>query len=315
MKQTAKPVILITAGDPFGIGPEVTVRALQDPRVQQACRPVVLGDTATLCQAGFTPQLADLLPIDLPGQPRLKKPGPTRWGGEVSFKAVQTASRLAQAGRAAAVVTAPISKQSWSMADIPYTGHTEFFRAHCGQTALMMFISGPIRCALVSEHFAIKDLHRILTQTRIEHASVDFAHALKQLGIRTPHIALASLNPHGGDNGKFGNEEAQTILPAVRASNKKHVKAEGPYPVDALWLAHAKGNFDGILCMYHDQALLGLKLAAKEPVVHVTAGLDFLRTSPTHGTAFDIAGNNKADASSMVSAILFAAEHAKQPKK
>lgn len=144
---------------------------------------------------------------------------------------------------------------------------------------------------------------------------MDFAHALKQLGIRNPHIALASLNPHGGDNGKFGDEEARTILPAVRALNKKRVRAEGPYPVDALWLAHAKGNFDGILCMYHDQALLGLKLATKEPVVHVTAGLDFLRTSPTHGTAFDIAGKNKADASSMVSAILFAAAHAKQPQK
>lgn len=303
-----KPVLLITAGDPLGIGPEVTVKALRNPQVRQCCTPVVVGDSSTLYQAGFTADLADLLPVDLPGRPHPRKPGPTRWGGEVSFKALQTACRLVQTGRAQAVVTAPISKQSWSLAGVPYTGHTEFLRAHCGKTALMMFVSGNLRCALVSEHFAIKDLHRILTQARITQAGEDFARALNKLGFKNPHVALASLNPHGGDNGKFGDEEARSILPALRTLHKKHIRAEGPYPIDALWLAHAHGNFDGILCMYHDQALLGLKLAAREPVVHVTAGLDFLRTSPTHGTAFDIAGQNRADAGSMEAAILFAAK-------
>lgn len=315
MKQTpAKPVILITAGDPLGIGPEVTVKALRSPLVRQCCTPVVVGESSTLYKAGFTADLAELLPVDLPGRPQTpRRPGPTRWGGEVSFKALQTACRLVQTGRARAVVTAPVSKQSWSLAGLPYTGHTEFLRAHCGKTALMMFVSGRLHCALASEHFAIKDLHSTLTQARIEQAGTDFARALKKLGFKNPHLALASLNPHGGDNGKFGDEENRVILPALRTLHKKHIRAEGPYPIDALWPAHVRGKFDGILCMYHDQALLGLKLAAREPVVHVTAGLDFLRVSPTHGTAFDIAGQNKADAGSMAAAVLFSADYIKKP--
>lgn len=305
-----KPNLLITAGDPLGVGPEVAVKALKDPRVRACCTPFVIGDPTSLYACGFTDELAHLLPVELPIAGRPKQPGPSRWGGAVSYKALQLACKLALSGRANAVVTAPISKQSWTLAKVPFTGHTEFLRRHCGGDALMMFVSGAIRCALVSEHFAIKDLHKILTRARIETSALDFARALKDLGIKRPHIALCSLNPHGSDNGKFGDEENRTIIPAVQALRKHGLHAEGPYPVDSLWVAHYKGHFDGLLCMFHDQALLGLKLAAREPIVHVTAGLPFLRTSPTHGTAFDIAGLNKADASSMVSAITFAAAHA-----
>ena len=306
MKKENKPLIFITAGEPLSIGPEVTVKALQDPRVAKACRPILIGEPFTLIEAGYTPQLAPLLPQ----QSLLKRPNkrvPSAWGGEISFKSLQLACELASQTPGSAIVTAPISKQSWAKAKVPFTGHTEFLRAHYGKTALMMFVSGPVRCALVSEHFAIKDLHKVITKQRIVNAGVDFVHALNKLGIQKPHIALCTLNPHGGDNGRFGNEEARTIIPAMKALQAKGIEAEGPYPVDSLWLAHARGIFDGILCMYHDQALLGLKLAAEEPIVHITAGLDFLRTSPTHGTAFDIAGQNKADPSSMIAAILFAA--------
>ena len=301
-----KPVLFITAGEPLGIGPEVTVKALQDPRVQAACRPVVIGEPYSLAAAGYTPDLAPLIiQQSLCKKPR--RPEPSAWGGEISFKSLQLACRLASQKAGAGVVTAPISKQSWARAKVPYTGHTEFLRAHYGNTALMMFVSGPVRCALVSEHFAIKDLHKVLTKARIVRAGEDFAQALRTLGVKKPHIALCTLNPHGGDNGRFGNEEARVIIPALNALCAGGIQAEGPYPVDSLWLAHARGNFDGILCMYHDQALLGLKLAAEEPIVHITAGLDFLRTSPTHGTAFDIAGQNRADPSSMTAAVLFAA--------
>ena len=211
---------------------------------------------------------------------------------------------------AKALVTAPISKQSWALAGVPFTGHTEFLRKYYGKTALMMFVSGALKCALVSEHFAIKDLHKIITRQRIEQTCLDFNSALKKLGVKHPQIALASLNPHGGDNGRFGKEEGQTILPAMNYLKKHGLRVQGPFPADSLWLAHKHGNFDGLLCMYHDQALLGLKLAAKEPIVHVTAGLRFLRVSPTHGTAFDIAGKNLADPQSMAAALLFAAQHA-----
>ncbi len=299
------PIVFITAGDPLGIGPEVTVKALQDKRVRQSCVPVVFGEPASLQKAGFSTDLAALIPIEsLSAKPT--EVAPSKWGGEISFKALQLACKLAKE-KNAPVITAPISKQSWAKAGIQFTGHTEFLRTYYGKTALMMFVSGNLRCGLVSEHFSIKDLPRIVTQTRIVQAGKDFANALRKLGIKIPHIALSALNPHGGDNGKFGIEESSVISPAIKALQKAHIHAEGPYPIDSLWSKHVQGKFDGILCMYHDQALLGLKLAAREPIIHLTAGLDILRVSPTHGTAFDIAGQNLADPTSMIAAILFAA--------
>lgn len=308
---SAKPLIAITAGDPLGIGPEVTVQALKDPQVRAVCRVLLIGEPRTLQTAGFTDELAGLLPIEHPQSAPHQKAEPCRWAGEVSFKALQTACKLASQEQVKAVVTAPISKQSWGLAGINFTGHTEFLRAHYGKTALMMFSSGALKCALVTEHFAIKDLPKVITPQRIERACLDFNTALKKMGIKRPHIALSSLNPHGGDNGRFGKEERLILLPALETLRRKGVLVQGPFPVDSLWLAHRHGNFDGILCMYHDQALLGLKLAAKEPIVHITAGLDFLRVSPTHGTAFDIAGKHRADPSSMKAALLFAARHIK----
>lgn len=302
-----KPTIFISAGDPCGIGPQVTVKALRDPRVQRACTAILIGEPDSLRAAGWSEKLAALIPI----QSLCKKPmhrGPSAWGGEISFKAVQLACKLAARQPAAAVVTAPISKQSWQLAGVPFTGHTEFLRKYYGKDALMMFVSGGLRCALVSEHFAIKDLPEILTRQRIIRAGKAFAAALKKSGLKNPRIGVSALNPHAGDNGKFGNEENKVIAPAVAALCAAGIWADGPHPTDALWLKHVRGQFDGILCMYHDQALLGLKLAAREPIVHLTAGLDFLRTSPAHGTAFDIAGQHKADARSMMAAVLFAAK-------
>jgi len=302
-----KPLLFITAGDPLGIGPEVTVKALRNKQVQNSCTPVVIGHPDTLCAAGWTEKLAALIPIESwRNQPTHR--GPSAWGGEISFKALQLACKLTAQHRNAALVTAPISKQSWTLSGLSFTGHTEFLRTYYGKTALMMFVSGKLRCALASEHFAIQDLHQILTKQRIHQAGKDFAAALKKLGIKNPHIGVSALNPHAGDNGKFGSEENKVILPAISSLHKAGINADGPYPIDSLWLKHAHGEFDGILCMYHDQALLGLKLAARKPIVHITAGLDFLRTSPTHGTAFDIVGKNQADPSSMVAAILFAAQ-------
>lgn len=300
-----KPILFITAGEPLGIGPEVTVKALRDKRVQKACTPIVIGEPTTLYKAGFTPDLAGLIPIESV----YEKPAtvqPSRWGGDISFKALKLACKLAHKHKTS-VVTSPVSKQSWAKAGVHFTGHTEFLREYYGKTALMMFVSGQIRCALVTEHFAIAELPNILSKARIIQAGKDFAKALKRLNSSNPHIAVSTLNPHGGDNGRFGNEENKIILPAIKTLQKSGIHIQGIYPTDSLWDKHVKGNFDGILCMYHDQALLGLKLAAKEPIVHITAGLEFLRTSPTHGTAFDIAGKNIADPASMIAAILFTA--------
>ena len=298
-----KKIVFITAGDPLGIGPEITVKALRSPRVQAKCNPVVLGDTDALLKAGWTDNLGQLLPIDAPACSGV--PHPTAAGGLASFKAVQTGIKLAlQTGDP--LVTAPISKQSWALAGISYTGHTELLRAQTNADGLMMFISGQLRCALVTEHFAIADLPRLLTKNKVQNAALHFVQALQKLGIKKPKIALCALNPHAGDNGRFGTEENRVLSPAVKNLQHRGFLIQGPLPTDAAWLMHAHGQCDGLLCLYHDQALAPLKLAAKEPIVHLTAGLPFVRTSPTHGTAFDIAGKNKADPSSMESAILFA---------
>lgn len=302
-----KPIVLITAGDPLGIGPEITVKALQDPRVQQTCIPVVIGEPSSLVNAGFADKLARLLPIDIPTR-LTGKPRPTAQGGHVSFQAVETGIKLAQQ-TVSALVTAPISKQSWALANIPFTGHTELLRARTHADGLMMFAAGNIHCALATEHFALADLSHLLTKNRVQKSAVHFIQALKNLGIKNPKIALCALNPHASDNGKFGQEENNVLLPTVRALRKRGYVVEGPLSTDAAWLAHVREQYDGLLCMYHDQAILGLKLAAREPAVHITAGLPFLRTSPAHGTAFDIAGQHKADPSSMIASILFAAKH------
>ncbi len=302
-----KPTLLITTGDPLGIGPEIVVKALKNPRVQRACTPVLIGEPTSLYKAGFTDDLAALIPIDMPGK-LSGAPRPTALGGQVSFQAVETGIKLALATRAP-LVTAPINKQSWALAGIAFTGHTELLRARTGKEGLMMFCAGNIRCALVTEHFAVADLPKLLTKTRVQKSALHFIAALQKMGIRNPKIAVCALNPHASDNGKFGTEENQVLAPVVHALQKQGFHVAGPLPTDAAWLAHARRKYDGLLCMYHDQALLGLKLAATKPAVHITAGLPFLRVSPAHGTAFDIAGQNKADASSMVDAMLFATKH------
>ena len=301
-----KPLVLITAGDPLGIGPEIVVKALRNTRVRRACCPLVLGEPRSLKRAGFTDALAPLIALDTPRALDFSKPRPTAASGLVSFRAVELGIKLALHYHAP-LVTAPISKQSWTLNKIPFTGHTELLRERTGQEGPMMFVSGNLRCALASEHFAIADLSRVLTKTRVEKSLLHFVHALQNLGIKKPHIALCALNPHAGDNGKFGTEEKRILTPALRALTRKGLLVQGPLPTDAAWLRHVRGQYDGLLCLYHDQALTPLKLAARAPVVHLTAGLPFLRTSPAHGTAFDIAGQNKADPESMISAVLFAA--------
>jgi len=299
-----KPLVLITAGDPLGIGPEITVKALKDKHVQQACRPVVIGEPSSLTKAGFSPRLADLLAIESPYKLPAKQ-APSQLGGWLSFQAVKLGIKLAQQ-KNTPLVTAPISKQSWALAQVPFTGHTELLRQLTGSNGLMMFVSGSLRCALVTEHFALA--HLPLTQKRVEEKALQFVQALNRLGIKKPMLGLCAVNPHASDNGKFGTEENEILSPALTNLRRRGLRIEGPLPADAAWLAHRRGRYAGLLCMYHDQALLGLKLAAQKPLVHITAGLPFIRTSPAHGTAFDIAAQHKADPASMIAAILFAAE-------
>ncbi len=302
-----KPAILITAGDPFGIGPEVTVKALSSPAVRRACLPAVAGDAAALRRAGWTPALCPLLPSGA-AVPAPRRPGPTAAGGRASLEAVLTAAGLVKDGLFAALVTAPVSKEAWAMAGAPAPAHTDLFRLLEKREPLMLFSRGRINAALVTEHVPLKDLGRRLTKSLVLEKARLFDSALGALGIARPKLCLCALNPHAGDGGVIGREEIEVLRPALKELVGSEVRAEGPLPSDTAWAAHLAGKSDGILCLYHDQALVPLKTASVNvPAVHWTWGLPFIRTSPAHGTAFDIAGRGKADASGMEAAILFAA--------
>jgi 4-hydroxythreonine-4-phosphate dehydrogenase len=296
--------IIITAGDPLGIGPEVLVKALKRLKNKKA-KITVIGDRGSLLDVGWRDNLAGFKEVKSAFKKPLR-PGPSRWGGDISYKALKLALDILQAGKADALVTAPVSKEAWAKAGVKFTGHTEVLKHYAAKEgALMMFTSGRVNCALVTEHYPVKDLSKIITRKRIIDSVGIFASALG----KDAEIAIGALNPHSGDGGKIGREEITAIIPAIKILKRQGYNVSGPYPVDSMWVKHAAGLFDGIVCMYHDAALTGLKLAAKKPIVHITAGLKFLRTSPAHGTAFDISGRGAADESSMLESINYAVKN------
>jgi len=275
---------------------------------RRACRLYVLGDTAALKRAGWTPALCPLLPVDAPGL-NFSKPGPTAAGGAASLKAVLMAAKLIRQGYFDALVTAPVSKEAWALAGAPAPAHTDLFRLLEKREPLMLFSRGRVNAALVTEHVPVKDLSSRLTKELIKKKAVLFNSALKALGYKRPLISLCALNPHAGDGGVIGMEEIRTLRPALRELEREGLRVNGPSPSDAAWAAHLAGKSDGLLCLYHDQALVPLKVApGGGPAVHWTWGLSFPRTSPAHGTAFDIAWKGKADPAGMTAAIIFAAK-------
>jgi len=297
-----KPKILITAGDPLGIGPEITAKALSAfSAISDDI--TVLGDAAALKAAGFKAGRAAFIPVDAAGLSYNKR-RPSAAAGLASFKAVELALIMLKAGGFKALVTAPVSKEAWKLAGIPYTGHTDLFRAFTGREPLMGFTAGKTRVALVTEHFSIKRLPSVITAALVKRKALLFAGALKAAGTRRPVITLAALNPHAGDGGLLGAEELTVLKPAVSDLRAGGLNIKGPIPADAAWREHLRGLSDGLLCLYHDQALVPLKIIpGSERAVHWTWGLPFIRTSPAHGTAFDIAGKGVADARSMKEAI------------
>ena len=300
-----RKTLIITLGDPLGIGPEVTLKALKKYPKNKADF-ILIGDKQTLKDFENLPNTKT---CEVKSNfKRINKHETTKWGADISFKSVMKALELLKNKKACALVTAPISKEGWAKIGVKWTGHTELLKHYAKKEgALMMFKTSKLMCALASEHFAIKDLPQILTKKRIKDA---LELLFKITGKKAP-VGLSALNPHASDGGKFGKEEEKTLAPLVKDFQKKGFNLQGPIPADALWQKHINGTFKAILCLQHDIALLGMKLASKEPVVHITAGLKFIRTSPAHGTAFDIAGKNKADYRSMLEAIKTAKNLAK----
>lgn len=298
-------ITAITAGDPCGIGPEITVKALKALLPAERKRTLLIGEPVSLEKCGWRQSLVPLLPVSLPGF-RPAKPGHSAAAGEISFRAFSLAVRLALRGKVSAVVTGPVSKKSWLLAGLRWKGHTEYLRETLGAEPLMSFHKGPLHAALITEHVSIKNLPGQIRARKIAGKAAIFYSALRRLGARG-EMLVSGLNPHCGEAGELGLEEEKEIRPAIRNLRREGLRVSGPYNPDSVWEISREKKAAGILFMYHDQLLSGMKnLGGTAPVVHATWGLPFIRTSPAHGTAFDIAGKNTADPSSMLAAIKMA---------
>lgn len=280
------PVIGLVAGDPAGVGPELLAEALRQPPAGISLR--VIGD------------------------PSSRTPGhPDRSGSEQAIASLEEAARLALAGEVAAVVTGPVSKKHLHAAGFAFPGQTEFFAARSGvENFAMLLTGGPLTVALVTAHIPLREVCQLLTTEEIVRVGGLLADFLKRRGIPAPRIAVAGLNPHAGEQGDLGDEEERIITPAIPLleASRPGVSFAGPFSPDTVFWRAANGEFDAILCMYHDQGLIPLKLLGFHDGVNVTLGLPFVRTSPDHGTAYEIASTGKARPDSFLSALRLAAE-------
>ena len=285
-----RPVVAVTTGDPSGIGPEIVVKALRDPRVVLACQPVIYG-----------PHGAD----DLARFPAGRVEAAS---GRAAYESIVAATEATRAGRADALVTAPINKEALAAARLPWRGHTDLLAHLCGvDQVAMMFWSERLCVVLATIHIPLRDVPKALTQEGLVGIIRLTARSLPRFGIASPRIGVAGLNPHAGEHGLFGSEDEAVIRPAVATVAAEGVAVSGPFPADTLFVRAARGEFDVVIAAYHDQGLVPVKLLAFGRAVNVTLGLPIVRTSVDHGTAFDIARQGKADEGSLVEAILLAA--------
>lgn len=280
-------------GDPKGIGPEVVRKALAQKSLLKEGRFIVVGDQKKLGRVHPSVKVVDV---------------PYKSHGEGSLKFLDKAIALIKAGSADALVTAPLSKESVSRYHKNFKGHTEYLaEAFDVKNFDMMFITPQVRLTIVTRHVPLKDVPGLITQKAVFDSIALMAKTLKdKFKIKNPKIAVLGLNPHAGEGGLLGSEDVKSILPAIRKAREHGINAVGPLPADTFFAFHKP--YDGIIAMYHDQGLTPLKGLYMKELVNFTAGLPFVRTSPAHGTAFDIAGKNKADPSSMLSALNLACQ-------
>jgi len=309
-----KPVLAVSMGDPAGIGPEIVAAAAAEPAVRRACQLIVFGDAGVLTAGARTRKLKAKTPtaiarvVAVTEWKKEARPKPSRWAGEAAFRYLEAAASAAADGECDGLVTAPINKYWMNQAGHAYDGHTGYLSERTGCSATMMLAGRRLRVVLATTHLSIADVPASLNEELLTRAArATDAHLRRYHGVAKPRIAVAALNPHAGEGGLFGDEEIRVIVPAVRALKRARIAVEGPFPADTLFAAGKPGHYDAVLCMYHDQALIPLKLLEFGRAVNVSMGLPFIRTSPDHGTAYDLAGTGRARADSMVEAILVAA--------
>ncbi len=287
------PRVAVTVGDPAGIGPEVAIVAAASREVRAVCEPVLYGP--------HSPEALDAFPAGTV----------SAVAGRAAYDAIVAAVADAQSGHVDAIATGPIHKEAFAACGLPWKGHTELLGHLTGSRQVaMMFHSDPLRVVLATVHVPIADVPRLLTQPLVEDIIELTARSLPDFGYQSPRIGLAGLNPHAGEHGLMGSEDDTVLRPAVDACRARGIDVQGPLPGDTVFLQAVRGAFDVVVACYHDQGLIPVKLLAFGQSVNVTLGLPIIRTSVDHGTAFDIARQGTADASSMVSAIVLAARMA-----
>ena len=319
-----RPTIAITMGDPAGIGAEVIVKALADPVLRNKARYIIYGLNEMLHYAAdlaefdvfwwrdqFNGRLRgyphDVVVVDYDLYSMLGSAirTPSKMGGEASMRFCVDAIEAAQKGLVDAVVTAPIAKESWKLAGYHYPGHTELFAHRTGaRRHAMMFAGGPLKVVLATVHIPLMAVWNKLNIGAV-FQPIELVHQamVEWFDTPKPRIAVCGLNPHASENGQFGDEEERIISPAILMAKDQGIDVTGPYPPDTIFLKARDGHYDAVVAMYHDQGLIPVKLLAFDQAVNVTLGLPIIRTSPDHGTAFDIVGRNRANPGSMRAAI------------
>jgi 4-hydroxythreonine-4-phosphate dehydrogenase len=285
-----RPRLAVTLGDPRGIGPEIVAAVVADERMREAAQLVLVGPTGTAVAVD-----------EAVGQwaPRQSAANAGRLAGLAIARAVE----LARAGDVQGIVTAPIDKAALLAGGYDYPGHTEMLAALTGRRVAMMLASDRLRVVLATTHLALRDVPAAVTPEAIASAAAITRQGLRDwFGIAEPRLALCAMNPHAGDGGRFGDEDERVLAPAARAAG-----LAGPVPADTVFVRAMRGEFDAVIAPYHDVGMTAIKVASFGNAVNVTLGLPFPRTSPDHGTALDIAGQGKADPSSMIAATLLCA--------
>lgn len=320
-------------GDPCGIGPEIIVKALQRPEIAKVCVPFVIGDRRALERAvsvcHSTLKILEISAVkDARNAPAHCIPlqalshltdtdiicgAPSIAAGDAVYRYICHAAGLCLDGLASAMVTAPISKEAMHQAGHDYPGHTELLAELCGTDNFVMMLAGDLlRVSLVTIHEALADVPRLITFEKVLKTIRITAEGIARLtGKESPKLAVLALNPHCGEAGKFGTQEAEIIEPAIQAARQKGIDVEGPLSADTLFHFARQGGYDGVVAMYHDQGLIPLKMLHFDDGVNITLGLPIVRTSVDHGTAYNLAGTGKASEKSLLAAIRMAAEMAR----
>jgi len=326
------PIIGITMGDPTGIGPEIIVKALSMEEPFRDCRPVVFGDHDVLLktikrqgiptrvetfekipEGGYFPKKIFLFPLSHLNASSLHFGKPDRGCGEAMVKYIEEAVKWVRSGKVDAITTCSINKEAINAAGYSFPGHTELLAHLVGAISVaMMFLGTRWKVVLVTTHLSIKEVSKSITRSRVLSAIRLTDEGLKKyFKITHPKIAVLGLNPHCGEGGLFGEEEEMEIIPAIREARSEAVEVEGPFPADSFFDLSGHYVFDAVISMYHDQGLIPIKMFDFQEAVNFTLGLPFIRTSVSHGTAYDIAGKGVADPTSLVKAMSIASKLSK----